>query len=293
MYLVFLDESGSAYVNYDSFKRGYEARHKDLPPAKCPAEYFVLSGIGIHERHMPMVDEWFAGVKRDFLQNPTASAGEEYEIKGEILYALRQGQTPGAWEGSRVPKRKRKFLDAQQNLWTSLSPHELGKLEKSIFDLLGRLSPVVWAIVINQRDHFRKHRANAWAPLHIAMTYLQQRVLHYVQAVHGVYERAMFVMDETSKLSTASQFDDYLAMRNVINHTAAWPVDFKRYLVDVPVFGKSHLHESLQLADIITYAVRRHVFAHDPLEWFAKIEPLFQVHWRTGTYTSCGLSYIP
>ncbi|MFQ5810653.1 MAG: hypothetical protein ACE5JM_13650, partial [Armatimonadota bacterium] len=59
----------------------------------------------------------------------------------------------------------------------------------------------------------------------------------------GAYERAMFLMDETSTLSTAAQFDDYLSTRETINGMAAWPVEFGRYLVDTPVFGKSHLHE--------------------------------------------------
>lgn len=291
MFMVFLDESGSPYKDYSSFRDGYEDKYRGVPAERCPEEYFVLAAVGIHERHTCVVDEWFAGIKRDFLRNPSGKPGQQYEVKGELLYSLRLGLTPWAWQG--VRKQKRSYLKAQRGIWQALTEYQLRKLEQSVFDLLGRLTPMLWAVVVNQRDVFRTYGQHTWPPYYHALTYIQQRVLQYVQATFGSYERAVFIMDETSTLSTAAQFDRYLTQRQTINQTAAWPVEFGRYLFDIPLSGKSHLHEALQLADIVAHAIRRHVQDSDPLRWFSRIAPLLQVHWRTGSYQNCGLKLIP
>lgn len=291
MYLVFLDESGSPYRNYASFHDQYEKAFKGKGGSSAPQKPFVLAGVGIHECHIAMVDEWFAGIKQQFLGNPGAIAGQDYEVKGEVLYALRQGRTPQSWTGSR--KARKPHIASQKAMWLALKPYQLADLERSVFDLLGRLSPAVWAVVVKQRDHFRKHQARAWPPYYCAMTYLQQRVLHHIQKLRGAYERAMFLMDETSTLSSAAQFDDYLSMRETINSMAAWPVEFGRYLIDIPVFGKSHLHQALQLADIVSHTIWRHVKGDDPLGWFPQVEPLIATHWKTGEYLGCGLKFVP
>jgi hypothetical protein len=291
MFLVFLDECGSAYRDYSAFYRKYERRIPANPGAPMPPyPFFILAGVGIHECHLSMVDEWFSGIKRRFLRNPEAIARREYEIKGEILYALREGRSPAAWQGAR--KERKLHIAGQKAIWTSLKAHQLEYLETSIFDLLGRLSPVVWAIVVKQREVFRRHKHATWAPYYWALTYLQQRVLHYVQASRGAYERAMFLMDETNTLSSAAQFDDYLSTRESINSMAAWPVEFGRYLVDIPLFGKSHLHEALQLADVVAHGVWRHFRNSDRLGWFGRIEGLLATYWRTGTYENAGLTVI-
>jgi len=288
VFLVFPDESGSLYPSYDSLRNGYGRQH--IVTASSPAAFFVLAAVGIRECHTPVVDDWFAAAKRAFLNSPTAAAGQAYEIKGEVLYSLRRGHPPAGWTGTR---RNKPHVDAQRRIWRGLAPAQLREFEGSVFDLLVRLSPVVWAIVVIQRDHYRKHKDRAWHPYHYAMTFLQQRVLHHVQASQGAYQRAMFVIDETSTLRTASQFDDYLAMRERINATASWPVEFGRYLVDVAVFGQSHLHQALQLTDVVAHAVYRHVRNDDPLGWFGRIEPLLARHWATGTPRNAGLTFIP
>ena len=291
MFLVFLDESGSPYRDYARFRRGYEKRLEAAVHGPMPQyPFFILAAVGVHECHLPMVDEWFGGIRRRFLHNVDDVAKQEYEIKGNVLYALRQGLTPLAWQGGR--RSKQSHVPVQRAIWSSLEAYQLRHVEKSVFDLLGRLAPVVWAVVVRQHDIFRKHGPRTWTPYYWALTYLQQRVLHHTQALHGAYERALFLMDETSTLSSAADFDEYLATRDTINKTAAWPVEFGRYLVDIPVFGKSHLHQALQLADVVFHAVWRHVRGADPLRWFDRIEPLLATHWRTRTYWNAGLTVI-
>ncbi|MBM3472680.1 MAG: DUF3800 domain-containing protein [Armatimonadetes bacterium] len=292
MYVVFLDESGSAYADYRSFRDKYETRLQAIAGGPVPPyPYFVLASVGLREHHLPMVDQWLGDIKRSFLGSASPQARQEYEIKGEVLYSLREGRTPAAWQGTRR-KKQQAAAAAQMAIWRSLAPHDLAQLEESVFDLLGRLSPTVWVVVVRQRDIFRRFRERTWAPHYWALTYVQQRVVQYVQMARGAYERAMFLMDETSSLNTAAQFDRYLAVRETINNSAAWPVEFGRHLLDIPVSGKSHLHQGLQLADIVAHAVWRHVHKHDPLGWFGRIEPYLQRHWKTGTYRNAGLTYI-
>jgi hypothetical protein len=249
----------------------------------------VLTGLGLQECHLPVVDEWFSGIRRNFLRGGSTTVGLDYEIKGDVLYALRTGRTPGHWKGTRKAKQRQK---AQQAAWRSLTPTQLNSLEKSVFDLLRRLSPPVWAVVVKQRPLFERRGSRTWPPYYWALTYLQQRVAHHVQTAHGAYQRAMFVMDETSTLDTAAQYEKYLEVRTRINSTATWPVDFGRYLVDVPVRGKSHLHQPLQLADLISHAIWRHIHGSDPLRWFPQVEPLLARHYTTGHYADAGLTYI-
>jgi len=289
MYLVFLDESGSPCPDYPHWCEKQAKQRAGSPGTPMPACWFILASVGIEECHLPMVDEWFGGIEKGFLQNATVPPGQEYEIKGEVLYSLREGKPPASWIGTR---KKKRHIAAQKAVWTPLSASQLANLEKSVFDLLVRLSPVVWAVVVNQREDFARHGPRTWPPYYHALTYLQQRVLHHVQASHGAYQRALFVLDETSTLTTAAQFDEYLSLRETINATAAWPVEFGRYLVDVPVFGKSHLHQALQLVDVIAHAMWRRMTKTDALGWFGRIEPLLAKHWKTGDYDNAGLTVI-
>ncbi len=292
MFMVYLDESGSPYKDYATFCSGYETRA--VPGAGSPMPpypFFVLAAVGIAESHLPMVEEWFSAMKRSFLRNVSSFARQEYEVKGEVLYALREGRQPASWIGTRS-KRREIALAAQKNVWNSLSGDGLRELETSVFDLCRRMAPVVWAVVVKQRHVFRKHRHRTWNPYYWALTYLQQRVSHHVQAVHGAYQRAMFVTDETSTLTTAAQFDDYLSTRQAINSTAPWPVEFSRYLIDIPVSAKSHLHQSLQISDIFAHAIMRHIRNEDSLGWFGKVAPFLAQHWNTPGYENAGLTFI-
>lgn len=281
MYLIFLDESGSPYPDYDSFRKHCAAGR--VPPS-APL-YFVLSAVGLQECHLPVVDEWFTGIRKSFLRAGSDSPSEDYEIKGELLYALRDGRTPVGWGGSRSRMLRRRAI------WQALTPQQLQQLERSVFDLLRRLAPPIWAVAVKQQPIFRRFRSRTWPPYYWALTYLQQRVAHFVQTAHGAYQRALFVADEISTLSTAAQYDRYLQVRQAINTTAAWPVQFDRYLVDVPVLGKSHLHQALQLADVVSHAVWRHIHSNDGLGWFPQIEPFLAKHWSTGDYSNAGLTF--
>ena len=290
MYVVFLDESGSPYNSFATYNSGYAKKvAKTTSGSFPPYPFFILAALGLQECHLPVVDDWFDGIKKSFLKAPDAVSGPHYEIKGSILYALRERKTPLEWAGM---GRKRPYTEAQRDLWGQLKPFELEALERSIFDLLRRLAPVIWVIVVKQADLFRKHGTRTWPPYYWALTYIQQRVVQHIQATHGTYQQALFLMDETSTLRSATQFQSYLSVRNTINATARWPVNFGRYLMDVPVFGKSHLHQALQLADVTAHAVSRHVRKKDPLGWFKQVEPLLARHWTTGDSANAGLTYI-
>jgi hypothetical protein len=292
MFMVYLDESGSPYRDYKTYCDGYEAKVPAAAGGPMPSyPFFVLAAVGIAESHLPMVEEWFGDMKRRFLQNVSSDASQEYEIKGEILYALREGRQPTSWLGTRSKKRKR-LLTTQKAVWDSLTAGVLRDLEMSIFDLCRRLRPVVWTVVVKQRHVFRRHRSQTWCPYYWALTYPQQRVSLYVQATYGAYQRAVFVTDETSTLTTAAQSDDYLATRRTINSTAAWPVEFARYLIDVPLFAKSHLHQPLQISDLVAHAIMRHIKNEDSLGWFDKVEPFLAQHWNGMGHENAGLTFI-
>jgi len=229
-------------------------------------------------------------VKIGFLGASPGATGREYEIKGSVLYALRRGKVPAEW--SSATDKKRAGVQAQRAIWQHLSEHSLQQLEDSVFDLLRRLSPTVWVVVVKQAHAYDKYKSKTWHPFYWALTYLQQRVVHHVQVRHGGYERAMFVMDENSTLSTASHFDSFLTTRAAINATTSWPVDFSRYIVDIPFRGSSHLHQAIQLVDFVAHTVYRHVRKDDPLDWFTRIEPFLAQHWKSGSYSNAGLAFI-
>jgi len=216
-------------------------------------------------------------------------SGEQYEIKGSILYCLREGKEPSEWKEK---GRKRRYTNEQRRIWQRLDAKQLEMIERSIFDLLGIIRPVIWIIVVKQDKIYRKHRETTWPPYYWALTYVQQRVVHHVQATRGAYERALFIMDENVTLKTAAQFDEYLSLRERINGTAPWPVDFNRYLIDIPAFTKSHLHSALQIADVIAHAAWRRVTNRDRFNWLGRVEALLAKHWRTGTYENAGLTFI-
>lgn len=283
MLLVFLDESGSLYPSHASWQR-----HVQSGNATGPA-FFVMAAVGVQECHQAVVDDWFARVKQAFLGAGPLDAGCEYEIKGSLLYALRLGKQPKEWHGQ---GRQRRFTPAQKAVWQTLDAKRLDMLERAVFDLFRRLAPTVWVVVVKQASLYQKYGPKTWPPHHWGLTFLQQRAAQHVQAQHGVYQQALFIVDQTSTLGTAPQFDDFLKVRTTINGTASWPVEFSRYLVNVPVSGQSHLVQAIQLADFVAHAAFRYVRGADPLGWFAKIEPLLAKHWTNGKIANAGLTFI-
>lgn len=80
--------------------------------------------------------------------------------------------------------------------------------------------------------------------------------------------------------------------RETINAKAKWPADFGSYLVNVPMFGQSHLHQALQLADIVSHSTWRYVNKDDSLNWFGQLHPFLAKHWSTGDIINAGLTFI-
>lgn len=292
MIFVYLDESGSAYSDYDSYYKQYvhKAEQREVEVNR-PYPFFTLAALALDESKVPVVDEWFDAIKRNFLGSPGFATGPEHEIKGSILYALREDRQPYEWRPDKKG-RIRSYTAAQRKVWCQLNGSQLRELEVSLFSLLRRVSPTIWTVVVDQPRVFDKHKENTWPPLYWALTYLQQRLVHHVQAKYGAYQQALFLMDETSHLSSAAHFETFLQVREKINATAAWPVDFRRWLVDVPVAGQSHLHQALQLVDVIAHATKRLVTKSDHLNWFEKIKPFLACHWSTGEYENAGLTFI-
>lgn len=284
--MVFLDESGSCYKDYSSFAK---AEQKKPGGGRKTSSLLIFAAVGFPEHQLSIVDGWFENLRTGFLHAPDLSTGPEYEIKGSILYALRMGWRIYEWEGG---GRQRPWTKEQRRIWSSLSDAKLKALEQSIFDLFRRLSPTIWAVAVDQKSLYTRYKHKTYPPAFWAITYLQQRVVHHVQVQCGTYERAAFIMDETSLLRSAESFKCFAETRNKLNTRAAWPCDFSRFIIDIPLFGKSHLHQPLQLADLVAHAVRRRVTKTDPLGWFDSLEPYFARHWRTGSITNAGLTYI-
>lgn len=277
MYLVFTDESG---VVYSTYKKCQNRRQSAL---------LVVGAVGIQENQLGLVNSWFADMKCSFFGNKHPRAPQALEIKGSILNSLRRGVTPNEWSSK---SRRRAYTKDQKQVWSSLPPTQLRALEESVFDLMQRIKPTIWAVVVKQDKVYQRFKSKTWHPFYWALTYLQQRVLWHVQTNLGTYERGLLVLDENSNLRQGSQFDEFLRVRETINNTASWPAPFGMYLVDVPMFGQSHLHEALQLADIAAHSVWQHVNKTDSLGWFGRIEPLLAHHWRTGKVDHAGLTFI-
>lgn len=290
MQLVFIDESGPLYNSYEAFEKGRYKRSIAKGPPYPSYPFFILAAVSFPESQHSTVDDWFRATKQAFFEVDPDETGPEYEIKGSLLYALRLGEQPSEWTPGKG--RKRSYTEAQKKIWQALTVRQLEQLERSIFDLCWRIAPVVWALIVKQAHVYGRYLHKTWPPHYWALTYLQQRVAHFVQANHGAYQKALFIMDETGTLSTAAQFGEFLRTREVINGTASWPVDFRKYLVDVPVSSKSHLIQALQLADLVAHAVSRKVHKSDLLKWFDNIEPFLAKHWRTGKYENAGLTYL-
>lgn len=284
MYLVFIDESGSAF---SSPERCF-AREQPMP------DLFVLSGLGIREAQLSLVNSWFADVKTGFLRaRPVTSLHPQaYEIKASILYALLTGKEPANWAAAPRRSSRRDYLAEQQAVWRSLSPSQLRGLEDSLFGLLRRLNPTVWVVVVQQDSLYKRYGKKTWHPYYWAMTYLEQRVTAYVQTNFGSYERAAIIIDQNDNLKTARHFDMFLETRDRINQTTAWPARFDEHLISVPLFGPSHLHQALQLPDIASHAVWKGVLKRDPLNWLRKIDPFLARHWSTGVVDDAGLTFI-
>lgn len=292
MIFTFIDESGSAYRDYGSFSAQYCSKLQSGTSEVGSYPYFVLAALAIDESRLPVVDEWFDGIKKNFLGSAGFATGPQHEIKGNILYAYLQGQSLSQWRTS-GKRNRRRYLDEQEKIWGNIKRYQIGKLEKSIFDLLRRIAPKIWVVVVDQPSVFLKHGMQTWPPLYWALTYLQQRVVHHVQRHYGVHQQALFLMDQTSHLSEAADFEAFFTVRDAINNTAPWPVDFQRWLIQVPMAGKSHLHQSLQLADIVAHSAFRYVCGRDKRGWFKEIEPFLATHWKNNSdYMNAGLTFI-
>ena len=278
MFLVFMDESGTIYSTYEAYLK------------RTGSALLVIGALGIRESQLGLIDQWFQEMKRRFLGSEHALAPRAHEIKGSILYNLRRGTTPSDW--IRARRRERAYTADQKRIWNALSPHSLEELERSIFDLLRRVKPVVWIIAIKQDKLYGRYETRTWHPLYWALTFMQQRATSFVSAKYGTYERALIMTDENSNLSKAWQYDDFLRTRATINDRTQWPADFDTYLVGAPVFGQSHLHQALQLADIVAHAGWRHVNRDDTLNWYARMDPFLARHWSTGGIENAGLTFI-
>ncbi len=187
---------------------------------------------------------------------------------------------------------RRRYSDDQERIWKNLGSSQLEQLENSIFDLFHRVDPVIWIVVVKQADIFRKHGAETWPPHFWALTFLQQRAAMFIQKEHGTYENGLFILDATTTFATSAQFQEFLKVRETINRTVPWPLEFGRYLVDVPVLGQSHLIQALQLADIVAHSMWKKGHKDDTLNWFERLEPFLARHWRTGLYDQAGITYI-
>jgi hypothetical protein len=64
VYIIFLDQSGSPYIDYKTYSAGY-AKHltQDLPRRFPPYPFFILAALGLQESHTPIVDDWFTGAE--------------------------------------------------------------------------------------------------------------------------------------------------------------------------------------------------------------------------------------
>jgi hypothetical protein len=284
MYLVFVDESGSAFSSPERCL----SRTKPMP------DLFVLGALGIRESQLSLVNTWFADVKTGFLKARPATSlhPQAYEIKASVLYALRTGGVPDDWSHPLTRAVKRLYLAEQQAVWTGLSPTQLQGLELSLFDLIRRLRPTIWVVVVQQDSLYKRHGKKTWHPYYWAMTYLQQRIAAHVQTTFGSYERAAIIIDQNDNLKTARHFDSFLDVRDRINQTTAWPAKFDEYLVSVPLFGPSHLHQALQLPDMVSHAVWKAVLKRDSLRWLDQIDPFLARHWSTGKVDNAGLTFI-
>jgi|GEM_PF-3282282 len=284
MYLVFVDESGSAFSSPEKCF----ARKQPMP------DLFVLSALGIRESQLSLANSWFTDVKTGFLGARPASSlyPQAYEIKASVLYALRTGRAPDDWSSPPSRAAKRLYLAEQQAVWKSLSPEQLKGLEMSLFSLIKRLKPTIWVVVVQQDSLYRRHGKKTWHPYYWAMTYIQQRVTAYAQTTFGSYERAAIIIDQNDNLKTSKHFDSFLAIRDRINQTSAWPARFDEHLMSVPLFGPSHLHQALQLPDMASHAVWKAVLKRDSLRWMDQINPFLARHWSTGKIDDAGLTFI-
>jgi len=278
MYFLFLDESGTAFPTFSAWKN----RKQDN------VGLLVVSALGVPEAQLPVIDEWFNGIKTNFLGGPTPSSSAAYEIKGSLLYSLRRGESPRQW----LPQNRKKYTNLQERVWGGLSPSQLEALEESTFDLLRRVSPTIWTVCVKQDRIYRKYGPKTWNPYYWALTYLQQRAAADVQRKHGVYQLGAFVIDETKNLENPWQFDAFLRVREAVNQTTAWPTSFARYLVNVPLFGCSHLHQPLQLSDVVAHATWKHIIGDDTLGWYPRILPFMARHFSTGLVADAGLTFI-
>jgi hypothetical protein len=287
MELVFLDESGSAYSSYKTFRTGYESRFEAARrgQGRFPRyPWFIVAAVSIPESKYSLVDEWFGSLKHNFLKAPPDNWSPEYEIKGAMLYGLLQGRPAKDFTKDNEVVRRR--------LWSSLTIRQLQALEEALFGLLPRLQPEIWGVAIRQADVYRRFKTKTFSPHYWALTYIQQRVAQSIQARHGTYERALLLMDETSSLNTSKTFHGFLTTRETINTSASFPITFRNHLIEVPMWGVSHLIPPLQLADVIAHAIHRRMRREDPRKWFSRIEGCLARHWSSGTIESAGLTII-
>ncbi len=235
MWLFYVDEYGNDVMQVDQTAASPTLK-QGVP------EWFILAAVGIPAHSRSTLAEQLRVTKARACPDWEQRPWKDTEIKGRDL---RQGME--RLERGAPPLRPSGFR--------TLNKKSMRWLCRDLGWAFRKYRPIIYVIAIDKRALVT--RENAFQPVAIAYTFLQQRLALLVEQILGPSEGAVIVADEQTGHESSFRKGMFHHVRDALSRQLTTKPNFE-LLLDKPVWVNAHLsvvdRELLQLPDIVAYS---------------------------------------
>lgn len=250
MYLFYLDECGNPSLTEKAL-------------AKDP--WFVLAAVGFEDRYWPIIDDTLAEIKCRFFPDIDP---ERIEIKSMKMRS---------W-GSKYPRWP----------YNMLSKKEMDAFAEEVYRVFDIISPTIFSVAINKREHKDKYTAMGKTPRH-----------PYEYCFECIVERIDWFLDEQEGQFGFLFLDELKGRERRIRSLqlwyqkrGTWTKEKMKHVKEVPFFASSKYSGVLALPDLCAYNVYHCKRYNKPnYPFFVRIRPYFYYRW--GKLKGYGIKQLP
>ena len=209
---------------------------------------YILSGVIVHERDWKKIENDLNTLKKEIFPELDP---ESWELHASAIWNNRDFFTE--------EKLKLNFAKKQE-------------IFSKVLDLICN-SEITLINIIIFKD-LMKDRYPAPQPMEYSWTFLVERFEHFLKQHQEEPNNGLLFVDSSQKIPESE-------IKNVVWRLVRNGSYWQRveYVIEDPIFTKSHLRNLIQLADMIAYVIHKH-YRHDLQfkDWFEGLKPKMYQH---------------